>query len=69
MPTYLVKHNVGVSVRLFFLSFFKDFIHLFLERGEGKEKERKTLIGYLSHALKWGLALNPDLCPDWELNQ
>ena len=38
-------------------SFHKDFIYLFLERGEGREKERETNInmcGRLSHAPYWG---------------
>ena len=37
---------------IFLLSvfFFKDFIHLFLERGEGREKGReKNIIGYSMH--------------------
>ena len=34
--------------------FFKDFIYLFLERGEGKEKERETsMCGCLSNAPYW----------------
>ena len=44
---------------LFFLK--KNFINLFLERGEGKEKEREkhqcprnTSIGCLSHGPNWG---------------
>ena len=58
-----------------FLS-FKDFTYLFLERGEdrGKEREkhwcaRETLIGCLLHSPTGDLAQNPDMCPDWELNQ
>ena len=31
----------------FFLSFFSDFIYLFLERGEGREKERERNINQL----------------------
>ena len=36
------------------IHFFKEFIYLFLERGEGREKERNInmwLCGYLSHPL------------------
>ena len=43
-------------------------IYLFLERGEGREKERRetSVCGCLLHAPK---ARNPGMCPDWELNQ
>ena len=50
-------------LRLFFL---KDFIYLFLERGEGREKEkekhrcaRETSISCLLHAPTWGPGLQP----------
>ena len=56
--------------------FFKDFIYLLLERGEGRgEREeqkhqcvRDTLICCLSHAPKWGPYPQPGMCPDWESN-
>ena len=32
------------SLHVFFKIFFKDFIYLFLERGEGREKERERNI-------------------------
>ena len=51
--------------------FFKGFIYLFLERGEGKEKEREEhqcVVAF--HAPPAGdLACNPDMGPDWESNQ
>ena len=40
---------------------FNGFIYLFLEQGEGREKERERSINV------W-LPLNPGMCPDWELN-
>ena len=40
---------------LAFLIFFKDFIDLFLERWEGKEKGRETSTGCLSHASNLGI--------------
>ena len=44
--------------------FFKDFIYLFLERGEGREKERETsMCGCLSHAPCWGPGLQPRHVP------
>ena len=53
--------------------FFKTyFIYLFLERGEGKEKnfdvlEKHPLVA--SHTPPNGdLAHNPAMCPDWESN-
>ena len=56
---------------------FKDFLHLFLERGEGREKERERNIDvwekYRSAAScmppTGDLARNPGMCPDWESNQ
>ena len=47
----------------FFLK--KNFFNLFLERGEGKEKERETsMCGCLSSAPHWGPGLyNPGIAP------
>ena len=58
------------------LIIFKDFIYLFLERGEGREIERERNINVqeihqlvASHISPPGdLACNPGMCPDWELN-
>ena len=48
-----------------FSFFFKDFIYLFLDRGEGKERGRETsMCGCLSCIPNWG----PDYL-DWESNQ
>ena len=52
-------------------------MYLFLERGEGREKERERNIDVpekqrlvASCTPPTGdLAHNPGLCPDWELNQ
>ena len=52
----------------------KYFIHLFLERGEGREGERERNINVreiheslASHMPPTGnLAHNPGMCPDWE---
>ena len=51
--------------------FFKDFIYLLLERGEGKEKEgEKHQCGVASHMPPTGdLARNAGMCPDWESNR
>ena len=50
--------------------FFKDLIYLFLERGEGRGKERRkdqcVVASFV--ALTGDLACNPGMCPDWELN-
>ena len=53
------------------LFFFKDFIYLFLERGEGKEKEReKNQCVVASHTPPPGnLVHNLGMFPDGELNQ
>ena len=55
----------------------KNFIYLFSEKEEGREKERarnidvrrETSIGCLLHAPYWGPSPNPGMCPDWESNQ
>ena len=51
---------------------FLRFIYLFLERGEGREKEREKNVHVqlvASHTPPTGdLARNPDMCPEWELN-
>ena len=56
----------------FFLRFY-----LFLQRGKGSEKEREEQRERERHQCMvtshtrptWDLAHNPDMCPDWELNQ
>ena len=55
---------------------FIEFIYLFLEKGEGKEKEReKNIDVWEKHPLvasvppAGDLAHNPGMCPDWESNQ
>ena len=61
---------------IYFL-FFKYFIHIFLDRGEGKEKQRKRNTdvwekhrSVASHMLpNQGPNCNPGLCPDRESNQ
>ena len=48
------------------------FIYLFLEGGEGREKERERNINVwlpLAHPLLGDLFCNPGMCPDWESNQ
>ena len=53
---------------LFFI--FKDFIYLFLDRGEGRETERERECVVAFQAPPTGdLACNPGMCPDWESNQ
>ena len=50
--------------------FFLDFIYLFLERGQGREKEEKKHQCVVASHIPptWDLAQNPGMCPDWELN-
>ena len=52
-------------------NFFKDFIYVILERGEGREKEgEKHQRVVASRAPPTGdLACTPGMWPDWELNQ
>ena len=51
----------------FVLFFFKKRFYLFLERGEGRQKERERNIDRLPRAPLWGLVSNPGMCPDPEL--
>ena len=47
-------------------SFLKDFIYLFLERGEGRNRRRETSMLPLALAPTGDPACNPGMCPDWE---
>ena len=66
-PPFFCTHTYRVHCFLF----VRDFIYLFLERGEGKENEgekHQCVVG--SRVCPTGdLACNPGTCPDWELNQ
>ena len=56
LPLFTLLNIQSVQLQVF----FKDFIYLFLERGEGKEKERETsMCGCVSHAPYWGPGLQP----------
>ena len=45
-------------------NFLKDFIYLFLERGERRKRGRETsMCGFLSHAPYWGPGLQPRHVP------
>ena len=60
------------ELRLYPILFFKDFIYLFLDRGEGREKERERNINVwlpLAHSAPGNWAHNPGMFPDWESNQ
>ena len=69
--------TLGLAMISFLKILFKDFIDLFLERGEGRENERERNIHVreihrlvASHTPPTGdLAHNPGRCPDWGLNQ
>ena len=64
--------TLGLAMISFFKILFKDFIYLFLERGEGKEKERERNINvwFASCTPPIGdLAHNPGMCPDCKKNQ
>ena len=56
---------------LFLQIFFKDFIYVFLDRGERREKdrERNTVCGCFLSTPTEDLARNPGMCPDWESNR
>ena len=46
-------------------------MYLFLEKGEGREKDReKNIIVWLPLVGPyWGPGPQPSMCPDWESNQ
>ena len=49
---------------IIFKDFLKDFIYLFLERGEGRERGRETsMCGCLSRAPYWGPGPQPRHVP------
>ena len=70
----LAKHptfHICVFKNVYIL-FLKDFVYLFLDKGERKDKERKKNINVWSPlmCLSTGdLACDPGMCPDWESNQ
>ena len=68
---YSTQKPLCVPLRLDLFSFFKkDFIIIFLEKGEGNEKERERNIdvGLPCTPPAGDLARNPGLCPDRESN-
>ena len=70
---WVIKVGETIFSKLYFNqknSFSKDFIYLFSEREEGREKEEdKYQYVVASHVIPTGdLACNPGMCPDWELN-
>ena len=53
---------------IFYVHLKKDFIYLFLDRGEKEGEEHQCVVA--SHApLTGDLARNPGMCPDWEMNR
>ena len=73
MYVYVCKY-VYTHIHIYmYIYIFKDFICLLWEWGREGEREwekqqhsRDTSSGCLSHALNWGLDLNPGMCPDQE---
>ena len=57
-----------VSISCPFLKRKKDFIYLFLEKGGEKVEGATLMCGCLFTTPTGGLAHNPGMCPDWELN-
>ena len=43
-------------------------MYVFLERGEGKEREKDQCVVASCMPSTGDLACNPGMCPDWELN-
>ena len=56
--------HINIKSEIYFRIFFEDFIYLFVESGEEKEKGRETSVcGCLLHALFWGPGLQPRHVP------
>ena len=64
MKTFSV---LGLCFLFFSFLILKDFIYLFLERGEEGEKYQCVVV--FRTPPTGGLAPNPGMCPDWESNQ
>ena len=66
-----LEPSTALMAFIFVSYFFKDFIHLFLERGReresGGEKHQCVVASHVSPTED--LARKPGRCPDWELNQ
>ena len=64
---------MGVKLVIHFFKWyiFKDLINLFLDRGEGREKEGEKHQCVVASCIPptEDLVHNPDMCPDGELNQ
>ena len=61
------KTKDSFLIAVFKKNFNKDFIYLFLDRGDGKEKEERNINVVASLVPPTGdLAHNPGMCPDWE---
>ena len=70
MAYLMCVRNVLSPSHVLIYYFFKDFIYLFLERGEGRKKrkgEKHWLVASRTHPNQ---GTNPQLgmCSDWELN-
>ena len=68
--SYSISRN-PLEIKLIYKLLFEDFIYLFVERPEWREKEReKHQPEVASHMPQTrDLAHNTGKCPDWELNQ
>ena len=60
----------GIQMQIFYSMDrdFKDFTYLFLERGEGREKERERNSDVREKHRLVASGTHPDLTLDWELN-
>ena len=67
--TFILVTLFPISIHIVYF-FFKDFIYLFLERGEGRGKEgrKDQCMAARVVALTGDLACNTGMCPDWESN-
>ena len=69
--TALYIGNHSISPYWFLKFFLKYFIYLFLDRREGREKERERNVNVwlpLACPTPGHLVCNLGMCPNWELN-
>ena len=52
----------------FIFKIFYLFIYLFVERGEGRKREKHRYVVTTCMPPTGDLARNPGMCPDWESN-
>ena len=61
-------YSISLIIFYVFYHFFKRLCLSERRKGREKERERNINVWLPLTSPKWGLARNPGMCPDWELN-